>query len=50
MNDCKCQNPDKLIDKPENCTPEQIEECHGDAKKHDCGCGCGGDGKEKKDE
>ena len=22
--------------KPGKCTPEQIEECHGDAKKHPC--------------
>ncbi len=49
MGDCDCQNTDKLKDKPENCSPEQIEECHGDTKKHDCGCGCGGhgEGKEK---
>ena len=30
--DCqgKCQYPHKLKDKPENCTPEQIRECHGE--------------------
>ena len=22
--------------KPKECTPEQIKECHGDAKKHAC--------------
>jgi len=22
--------------KPEECTPEQIKECHGDTKKHPC--------------
>ncbi len=22
--------------KPKECTPEQIRECHGDAKKHPC--------------
>lgn len=31
-----CQQPDKLMDKPENCTSEQIKECHGDAKAHPC--------------
>jgi ArsR family transcriptional regulator len=31
-----CQQPDKLMDKPENCTPEQIRQCHGDAKEHAC--------------
>jgi ArsR family transcriptional regulator len=31
-----CQQPNKLKDKPENCTPEQIRECHGDAKEHPC--------------
>lgn len=31
-----CQQPDKLEDKPENCTPEQIRECHGDANEHPC--------------
>jgi ArsR family transcriptional regulator, arsenate/arsenite/antimonite-responsive transcriptional repressor len=31
-----CQQPGKLMDKPENCTPEQIKECHGDTKEHPC--------------
>ena len=31
-----CQQPDKLMDKPENCTPEQIKECHGDTQEHPC--------------
>jgi ArsR family transcriptional regulator len=31
-----CQQPNKLTDKPENCTPEQIRECHGDTKEHPC--------------
>ncbi len=39
MCDCKCQHPEKLKDKPENCTPDQVEECHG--KKEDHGCICG---------
>jgi ArsR family transcriptional regulator len=31
-----CQQPNKLMDKPENCTSEQIRQCHGDAKEHPC--------------
>lgn len=31
-----CMFPEKLKDKPENCTPEQIKECHGDDKDHPC--------------
>jgi len=31
-----CQKPDKLKGKPEDCTPEQIEECHGSEKNHCC--------------
>lgn len=31
-----CQQPNKLMDKPENCTPDQIKECHGDTKEHSC--------------
>jgi DNA-binding transcriptional ArsR family regulator len=35
---CKncCEQPTKLMDKPENCTPEQIRQCHGDTKEHPC--------------
>ncbi len=32
----KCQKPDKLKGKPEECTAEQIKECHGDAPQHPC--------------
>ena len=32
----KCQKPDKLTGKPEDCSPEQIQECHGDDKEHEC--------------
>jgi hypothetical protein len=32
----KCQKPDELKGKPEQCSPEQIKKCHGDAKKHPC--------------
>jgi DNA-binding transcriptional ArsR family regulator len=35
MCDYKCQPPEKLKGKPEECTPEQIKECHGD-KEHPC--------------
>ena len=35
MCDCKCHRPEKLKGKPEECTPEQIRECHGD-KEHPC--------------
>lgn len=31
-----CQKPMQLKDKPENCSPEQIIECHGDVKEHPC--------------
>ena len=31
-----CQQPVKLQDKPKNCSPEQIRECHGDVKGHPC--------------
>ena len=35
---CKgqCEHPEKLKGKPEECTPEQIKECHGDVKGHPC--------------
>jgi ArsR family transcriptional regulator, arsenate/arsenite/antimonite-responsive transcriptional repressor len=36
MCDCKCQKPEKLNGKPEECAPEQIKECHGDTKEHPC--------------
>ena len=31
-----CEHPEKLQGKPEECTPEQIKACHGDAKDHPC--------------
>lgn len=31
-----CQKPDKLKDRPETCSPEQIEKCHGDSQEHPC--------------
>jgi len=36
--DC-CEHPEKLKGKPEECTPEQIRECHGDTQKHPCETG-----------
>jgi hypothetical protein len=31
-----CQCPDELKGKPEECTPEQIKECHGTTEDHPC--------------
>jgi len=31
-----CQKPEKLVDKPEDCSAEQIKKCHGDVKNHPC--------------
>ena len=36
MCQCCCERPEKLKGKPEDCTPEQIRDCHGDVKKHPC--------------
>jgi DNA-binding transcriptional ArsR family regulator len=33
--DC-CEHPEKLKGKPEDCTPEQTKECHGDTEDHPC--------------
>lgn len=35
---CKkeCRNPEKLTGKPEDCSPEQIKECHGEVAEHPC--------------
>ena len=35
--DC-CQNPEKLEDRPENCSSEQIRQCHGEESEHPCDC------------
>lgn len=32
----KCQKPEKLKGRPEECSPEQIKECHGDVEEHPC--------------
>ncbi len=38
MCDCKkgCQKPKERVGKPEECSPEQIKKCHGDAVGHPC--------------
>ena len=36
MCQCCCERPEKLKGKPEECTPDQIRECHGDVKGHSC--------------
>ncbi len=33
---CCCQKPEKLIGTPQDCTPEQIRECHGERPDHPC--------------
>jgi ArsR family transcriptional regulator len=35
MCDCKCEYPEKLKGKPDECTPQQINECHGE-EEHPC--------------
>jgi hypothetical protein len=37
MCNCECHRPELLKgNKPEECTPEQIRECHGDVQNHPC--------------
>jgi len=31
-----CQKPENLTGKPEDCSPEQIEKCHGKVESHPC--------------
>ena len=31
-----CQQPELLKGKPEECSPEQIQKCHGSDKHHSC--------------
>jgi hypothetical protein len=31
-----CRNPEEFKEKPQDCSPEQIEKCHGDGKGHPC--------------
>lgn len=32
----RCEKPEELKGKPEECTPEQIRKCHGEVKGHPC--------------
>jgi hypothetical protein len=32
----KCQKPENLKGKPEECSPEQIKICHGETEDHPC--------------
>lgn len=32
----QCTKPENLKTTPEECTPEQIKECHGDTEEHPC--------------
>ncbi len=32
----KCQKPEELTGRPQECSPEQIKKCHGDVKDHPC--------------
>lgn len=34
--DKRCERPQELKGKPEDCTEEQIKKCHGDAEGHTC--------------
>ncbi len=36
--DNTCKHPEKLQGKPIDCSPEQIEECHGEKKDQKCSC------------
>ena len=31
-----CQKPESLKGRPNECTPEEIERCHGGVKEHPC--------------
>ena len=31
-----CQKPENLTGQPQDCSPEQIRKCHGDADTHPC--------------
>ena len=36
MCQCNCEQPEKLKGKPGECSPEQVQECHGNEKDHVC--------------
>ncbi|MFW5893955.1 MAG: hypothetical protein ACOCUY_02350 [Verrucomicrobiota bacterium] len=31
-----CEQPENLKGTPQDCTPEQVRKCHGDAESHPC--------------
>ena len=31
-----CEKSEELKGRPQDCTPEQIEKCHGDVEEHPC--------------
>jgi hypothetical protein len=31
-----CEKPHRLRDRPQECTPEEVRECHGEGKEHPC--------------
>ena len=41
-----CENPEKLKGRPEDCSKEQIEKCHGKTAQHPCERGESETGKE----
>ncbi len=32
----RCEKPENLEGKPEECSPEQIRKCHGSTEEHPC--------------
>jgi len=36
MSESQCKCPERLKGDPKDCTPEQIQECHGEEDKHSC--------------
>lgn len=32
----KCEKPNELKGKPDECSPEQVKKCHGGVKEHPC--------------
>ncbi len=48
MCECGCTKPEMLKEKPEKCTAEQIEVCHGTDKEHPCTDSCQKQDTEKK--
>ena len=34
---CGCDRPENLLETPDKCTPEQVEQCRDDKADHCCG-------------